>query len=129
MLRLIFGGLLLFALIPTVSLSRMVEDKSCREHPRLVGTCFKVQGRLSVYNGAPALRLLNLGTKRVLGISEQRFAVAGYKNVPQEITSKIDQDKKLFGDFLVCPFTRQHRGEMQLVCIESVSNLKVRDDK
>jgi hypothetical protein len=129
MRRFIFAGLLLLALIPSVSMSRIVADKSCREHPKLVGSCFKVHGRLSVYNGAPALRLFNLGTKRVLGISEQRFAVAGFRNVPEEIKSDIDQDKNLFGDYLVCPFTRQRRGEMQMVCIESVTNLEVRDDK
>lgn len=102
-----------------------VAEKSCREHPRLIGSCFKVHGRLSVYNGAPALRLLRAGTRRVLGISEQRFAEAGYRNVPEEIERKINQDVAIFGDYLVCPFTRSKTGEMQLVCIESGKNLTV----
>ena len=112
-----------------VTPSALVQDKSCREHPKLVGKCFRVHGRLSVYNGAPALRLFNLGTKRVLGISEQRFAVPGFSNVPEEITSHIDQAKTLIGDYVVCPFTHQRRGEMQMVCIEKVSKLEVRQNE
>ena len=102
------------------------KDKSCREHPQLIGKCFIVHGRLSIYNGAPALRLWRIGTRRVLGISEQRFAAAGYRNVPENIQSQINQDVAIFGDFLVCPFTRSQPGEMQLVCIEEGKNLKVR---
>lgn len=122
----LFAIALLCALTAVASSSRMIEEKSCREHPKLVGKCFRVHGRLSVYNGAPALRLFNFGTKRVLGISEQRFALAGYSNVPAEITANIDQDKTLIADYVVCPFTRQRRGEMQMVCIEKVRNLEVR---
>jgi hypothetical protein len=126
MLRVLLIAVVLLALIPTASSSKSWEDKSCHDHPQLAGKCFRVHGRLSVFNGAPALRLTNLGTKRVLGISEQRFAIPGYRNVPEEVTANIDQDKSLIGDYLVCPFTRQRRGEMQMVCIESVSRLEVR---
>src|SRR6185436_14818693 len=98
---------------------RESKDKSCREHPQRVGNCFSVRGRLSVYNGSPALRLWRVGTRRMLGISEQRFAVSGYRNVPDDIESQINQDVAIFGDFLVCPFTPSRPREMQLICIES----------
>ena len=113
--------------IPVRSTATIQGDKSCREHPKLVRKCFTVHGRLSVYNGAPALRILKLGTKRMLGVSEQRFAVEGYRNVPEEVTAKLDQDKLLYGDYTVCPFTRAREKEMQLVCIEKVSNLVVKN--
>lgn len=61
----------------------------------------------------------------MLGISEQRFAEVGYRNVPEDIERKINQDVTIFGDYLVCPFTRSKPGEMQLVCIESGKNLTV----
>ena len=126
-LRLLFLITLVAALfIPVRSTATIQVDKSCREHPKLVGKCFTVPGRLSVYNGAPALRILKLGTKRMLGVSEQRFAVEGYRNVPEEITAKLDQDKLLYGDYTVCPFTRAREKEMQLVCIEKVSNLVIK---
>ena len=102
------------------------KDKSCREHPLLVGRCFTVRGRLSVYNGTPARRLWRVGTRRILGISEQRFSVTGYRNVPDYIENKINQDVAIFGDFLVCPFTRLRPGEMQLVCIEGAKNVVVK---
>jgi len=102
-------------------------DKSCREHPQLVAKCFKVRGRLGVYNGAPALRIWKIGTKRMLGVSEQRFAIAGVKNVPEDVQTKIDQNRFLYGDFIVCPFTEPQPNEMQLVCIERVINLRIKD--
>jgi hypothetical protein len=71
------------------------------------------------------MRIWKVGTKRMLGISEQRFAVEGYRNVPETIQNQLNQDVEIFGDFLVCPFTRQKAGEMQMVCVEEGKNLKV----
>lgn len=108
---------------------RDAKEKSCRTHPLLVGRCFTLHGRLSVYNGAPALRLWKVGSRRMLGISEQRFTVAGYRNVPENIESQLNQDVAIFGDFLVCPFTPPRPKEMRLVCIEEGKNLVVRKQK
>jgi len=72
------------------------------------------------------LRILKLGTRRMLGVSDQRFAMEGYRNVPEEISGKLDQDKLLYGAYTVCPFTKARKNEMQLVCIEKVSNLVVK---
>jgi hypothetical protein len=102
------------------------DDKSCRHHPQLVGKCFNVRGRLSIYNGAPAMRIWKIGTKRMLGISEQRFNVPGYRNIPDDVRNQINQEVDVFGDFLVCPFTRPKEGEMQMVCVEEGRNLEVR---
>src|SRR5262245_25492223 len=101
------------------------KDKSCRQHPQLIGKCFRVHGRLSVYNGAPAMRIWKIGTKRILGVSDQRFALPGYRNIPETIQNQLNQDVDIFGDFLVCPFTRPKAGEMQLVCIEDGRKLNV----
>ena len=65
----------------------------------------------------------------MLGISEQRFSVAGYRNVPEDIEDQINEDVDIFGDFLVCPFTRAKPGEMQLVCVETGKNLVARKHK
>ena len=117
-------GILIIGLATTSIASRF--DKSCREHPQLVSKCFKVRGRLAVYNGAPALRIWKIGTKRMLGVSEQRFALAGFRNIPEDLQAKIDQDKFLYADFVVCPFTSPRSNEMQLVCIEKVTNLRIK---
>ena len=121
--------LLLFMCLASIGLiaqSPAAVMKSCREHPKLSGSCFSVRGRLSVYNGAPAVRLWKVGTKRVLGVSEQRFAEEGYRNIPEDLKAQLNQDVEIFGDYIVCPFTPQRKGEMQLVCIEEGKNLEVR---
>jgi hypothetical protein len=109
------------ALPPTVP-----AEKSCREHPQLVGKCFSVRGRLSTYNGNPAVRLWRIGTKRVLGVSDQSFSLPGYRNIPEDLAKQLDGENMIIGDFLVCPFTRPRPAEMQLMCIESAKNLVVR---
>jgi hypothetical protein len=104
-------------------------QKPCREHPQLIGECFNVRGRLSVYNGAPAVRLWRIGTRRVLGISEQRFSLPEYRNLPEDLTKQLNGENELVADFLVCPFTRAKPREMQLVCIESAKDVVVKKRK
>jgi hypothetical protein len=118
-------------LVAATALSQSIQpsinkEKSCSHHPKLVGRCFQVRGRLSVYNGAPALRIWKIGTRRILGISEQRFQEPGYANLPEDIRNQVSGESDLFGDFIVCPFTQPRAGEMQLVCVESGKNLKPR---
>jgi len=117
--------LILCGSVATISPPVSVE-KSCREHPQLVGKCFNVHGRLSTYNGNPAVRLWRIGTKRVLGVSDQRFSLPGYRNIPEDLAKQLDGENEILGDFLVCPFTRPRPGEMQLMCIESAKNVVVK---
>ena len=109
--------------------SLATENRSCKDHPKVIGSCFTVNGRLSAYNGAPTLRIWKIGTRRMLGVSEQRFHEEGYINIPDEIRNQVNFETDLFGTFLVCPFTRQRTGEMQLVCVESGKNLETRKRK
>ena len=99
--------------------------KPCREQPRLVSKCFTVRGRLSLYNGAPTMRLWRVRTKRMLGVSAS-YAQEGYSSVPVEIEKLLDWETEVWGDFLVCPFTPPRPREMQLMCIESGKNLTTR---
>lgn len=92
--------------------------RPCREQPALVGRCFNVRGRLSLYNGAPTIRLWRAGTKRVLGVSAS-YAGEGYSSIPEELEGRLTWGTELWGEFLVCPFTRRRAGEMQMVCVES----------
>lgn len=119
-LLLILGGSI------SASAPAFQSEKSCREHPQLVGKCFNVRGRLSSYNGNPAVRLWNLRTKRMLGVSDQRFKVAGYRNLPEDLATKLDGETNIYADFLVCPFTRPRPREMQLVCVESAKHVMVK---
>jgi hypothetical protein len=101
-------------------------EKSCLEHPQVVGKCFNVHGRLSTYNGNPGVRLWNLRTKRMLGVSEQRFSLPGYRNLPEDLAKHLEGETNIYGDFLVCPFTRPRPREMQLICVESAKHVMVK---
>ena len=102
--------------------------ETCRSRSDLVGKCFTVHGRLSVYNGTPSIRLWPIGTKRLLGVLDPTdiSAVPGPNTIPASVASKLDFDKEVFGDFLVCPLTHSRPGRMQTICIESGKNLFVR---
>lgn len=100
--------------------------RSCREHPKLSGPCFTIRGRMSLYNGAPSVRIWRVGTGRMLGVSEQRFSVEGYCNLPGSVRQRLSWDSDLFADFVVCPFTREESGVMQLVCVDSATKVVVR---
>jgi hypothetical protein len=103
--------------------------KSCSQNPQLIGKCFNVRGRLSVYNGNPAVRLWRIGTKRVLGVSDQRFSLPDYRNLPEDLKKQLNGENLVIGDFLVCPFTPAKPREMQLVCIDSAKNVSVKKRK
>jgi hypothetical protein len=129
-------GLLLMLLVLFVSLTAATAEqqatdcgKPCREHPALGGPCFPLRGRMSLYNGAPSVPIWRVGTRRLLGVSEQRFAVAGYCNLPLAIRERLSWNSDLFGDFVVCPFTREEPGVMQLVCVDSASKVVVRSSR
>ena len=81
---------------------------------------------MSFYNGNPSVRIWRVGTTRILGVSEQRFYAEGYCNLPASVRDRLSWDSDLFADFVVCPFTREEPGVMQLVCVESARHIIVR---
>lgn len=99
--------------------------KPCREQPKLVDKCFRIRGRLSLFNGNPTIRLWRAGTKRILGVSAS-YASEGFSSIPEEIEKKLNWETDVWGDFLVCPFTPQRAGEMQMMCIDAGKNIEVR---
>jgi hypothetical protein len=120
---------LLLAVSPAASLAQGVAPRRtlqpCRAQPSLVGKCFQVYGRLALYNGAPTIRLWRAGTKRVLGISGS-YARDGYSSIPEDLERQLSWEKELWGEYLVCPYTRRRPGEMQLVCIEAAKGVASR---
>ena len=121
--------LLILFLAATSSGEEKPNKKSCKEHPMLSGPCFKVRGRMSFFNGNPSARIWPVGTKRMLGISEGRFYLEGYVNVPEELVRRLSWDTEMFADFTVCPFTDDRPGEMRLICVESADNISIKKRK
>jgi hypothetical protein len=107
------------------------EAQSCRARSDVVGKCFTVHGRLSVYNGTPSIRLWPVGSKRLLGVIDPKDPsnAPGPSVLPTSIKGQLDWDKEIVGDFLVCPLTKMKPGRMQTICIESGKNLAVRQRK
>jgi hypothetical protein len=95
----------------------------CKGNPEQVAPCFPVHGRLMYYNGAPSARIWRIGTKRILGVSERYPEI---RSVPQSLEEKLTLENMIYGDFEVCPFTKERPDEMQLVCIESASHLHIK---
>ena len=123
----VFFLILIFA--ATGSSEEEPNKKSCKEHPMLSGPCFKVRGRMSFYNGNPTVRIWLPGTKRMLGISQGRFYLQDYVNVPEELVRRLSWETAMFASFTVCPFTDDRPGEMRMICVESAENISIRERK
>jgi hypothetical protein len=99
----------------------------CKGNPQVIGACYSVHGRLNPRSADTIrLRLWPVGTKRMLGIAGGPVIDDAVAPIyPNNI--KFDSSTEaIYGDFEVCPFTPEREGAMQLVCIESASNLVVK---
>lgn len=95
----------------------------CRGNPEVVGTCFLLHSAMSIGNGTPGLRIWHVGTKRILGVLPDEDPI-----MPAEIRRRLALGVTIYADFEVCPFTAQRPGWMQMVCIESASNVVIQSD-
>ena len=93
---------------------------ACKSDKRVTGACFTVHGRISHYNGTSSTRIWVIGTHHMLSVPSEDTELP--ENLRKLMATFYDE---VYGDFLVCPFTREKAGEMQLVCIEAVKNLKL----
>jgi hypothetical protein len=100
-----------------LSVVRADDTAICKGHRAVMAPCMTVHGRLSLWNGTPTRRIWKIGTRRMLGVRE------GFE-LPRNIRSYMETtDHQLYGDCEVCPLTREERGVMQMVCVESARNL------
>ena len=96
----------------------------CKDDSRLAGQCFVVHGRLSVRaNMRPYL--WPVGTRRLLGIADPDGEIVMPADLERLFAAHLD--RQAFGEFEVCPYSRQRPGIMQMVCIASVRHLVVRE--
>jgi hypothetical protein len=95
----------------------------CKGNLKVVGACYSVHGRLNLGADTVRLWLWPVGTKRMLGVTAgPRLDDADDPIRPQSLKFNPGEEA-IYGDFEVCPFTPERKGEMQLVCIESASHL------
>lgn len=110
-------GVLIFVQVVSAG-TAPARDVACKDDPEVVGPCFTFRGKLFVANGSPTVRILRLGTKLILGVSERRQPY-----MLRALEDQLTWDDVVYGDFSVCPFTQSEPGRMQFVCIESASHL------
>ncbi len=106
------------ATVATASEGPIDPSKGCRTNPAVVGQCFSVNGRVSVYNGSPSIRIAPKGTKRLLGVVPSENEI-----MPSPLKEAIGLDRDAFAEMEVCPMTKSKPGHMQLVCVESARNI------
>ena len=96
----------------------------CKGNPQLVGDCYSIRGRVRFYNGNPSYRIWIIGTNRLLGLSEHLGTTTDreWPIVPENLSNLMNPWDDVFGNFVVCPFTKYTSGWMQFVCVESASN-------
>lgn len=95
------------------------------------GSCYWTHGRLSYYNGTPAVRVWKIGTNRLLGIYsglsvDRRSLDNENPELPANVAKSFNPAKnRIFGDFEVCPLEPERKGAMQAVCVEAAKNVVV----
>jgi hypothetical protein len=120
-LRIVAAAFIWFGLFghDWLAVQQRIDPKAgCRQNPAIVDRCFPIHGRLFASNGSPGVRIWPVGTKRILGVMPSEAEI-----VPDVVRKNINWDARLYGDFEVCPFTRETPGTMRLVCVESATNL------
>jgi hypothetical protein len=100
------------------AVSKAQNTPRCAENPTVIGECFVVHGRLSVWNGNPTFRIWPVGTKRMLGVREEF-------ELPPELDPYLGRfDDVVYANFNVCPLTKNKPGVMQIVCVESATHIE-----
>jgi hypothetical protein len=98
-------------------------SQACKSDPDMVGACFTVDGTLSAWNGAPTFRISRTATKRIFGITERPFPASVPVVRPSPLDENLNWDVEASGKFVVCPFTNEKPGHMQMVCIECATKV------
>jgi hypothetical protein len=108
----------ILALLLFASQLQAQEACNCDPNSQLVGLAFKVRGHLSPWNGTPSLRISIIGTKRMLGVRDGSPIPATLEPTTKTFESSV------VADFVLCPLTKPKPGVMQIVCIQSASNIR-----
>ena len=84
---------------------------------------FLFHGRISICNGTPPYRIWIIGTHRILGVSGGDLEQAKMPQSLQAIVTNFVID--VYADFGVTPLTKYEQGAMQIVQVNTVSNLVI----
>lgn len=116
-------------LVPDSISAREPKIEPCKGGTAVVGECFAIHGRYSLYNGgSPRTRIWITGSKHLLGVEDlMKDQDNEIPWIPANLKSHLEPGVDVFGDFEVCPLTKERAGAMQMVCVESASHLVIKD--
>ena len=139
MWRATLRGLLLLTLAfgvtfakPAFQTSKEVKIPRCSGGSKLVARCFTVRGRMVYANGSYNVRIFPRDGGTTLAVANVPGSFTdehpdGIFRMPTELFETSAPGVDIFGDFDVCPLSRERPGAMQFVCVESAKQLIVKD--
>lgn len=95
--------------------SAVTAASQCAAQATLVEECREIHGRLQATNGSPGVRIWVIGTRRVLGVAGRE----GRELLPSSLRVRVNSETVIYGDYRVCPVTREHPRAMQMVCVDA----------
>src|SRR5438093_12042326 len=116
----ITATMLLAVCNPLVTLAKEV----CKGNPRVIGECFSVRGRISVYQGYPDIRMWWVGTKRIFGIAGGE----GEEIIPEYVSATRSDACLFLAIMSFAQFQSSSRGTCSgcVWSLEKISGLKER---
>lgn len=91
--------------------------------PKPAGACFSIRGKLIQTNGTPNIRILRIGTNRILGVVDDVGNSESDFVMPRRVSKLLKANGAVYGNFEVCPLTKERPGWMQTVCIVQATEL------
>jgi uncharacterized protein involved in response to NO len=93
-------------------------------------SCQVVHGQMFLTNGTPSVRIAVIGTRRILGVTQQDQTMDQLP-VPSTLLQRLmnpkaNEDLAIYSDFNVCAVTKSVPGVMQMVTVKSASHLVVK---
>lgn len=89
--------------------------------------CYWVDGRLTLGNGTPALRIWPRGTNRLLGVTTSDYDSESETALPKDVWSfmRTRRTDRVWGSFKVCPLAADRTGWMRPVTVPAARGLKL----
>src|SRR5687768_10147911 len=87
--------------------------------------CYWVEGRLTVGNGTPSVRIWPRGTRRLLGVTTRLHESEGPNVIPGNVRAFLASNRtdRVWGQFRVCPLAADRPGWMRPVTIVRARHL------
>lgn len=100
------------------------EPGICQAKVESVQQCHWIDGTIAIYNGTPAIRIRQRGSKRIyaVGPAEQEW-------MPSELKSQLTVDNAIDARFRICPIRKEKQKGLSVVCVDKAKIVNIRDGR